>query len=260
MNKKLWLYVILAVVVFGLMVLFRVGGLDSNLVWKFSAGGKFFLPLVVIAALIDSINPCAFSILLVTVAFLFSIGKLRRNILTVGVVYILGIFLVYLLIGLGILRALNLFGVPNFMGFVGAGILIVFGFVNIFEVLFPGFPSILKIPHSAHGKMARYIESASIPTAFALGLLVGVFEFPCTGGPYLMILGLLHDNSTFFKGFNYLLLYNLIFILPLAVVLLIASSEGVLAKVEEWQKGGRKKERFIAGLAMVALGLIIFLV
>ena len=260
MNKKLITYVILAAAIFGLVFLFRAGTFGSDLVWKITDGGKLFLPLVIIAALIDSINPCAFSILLVTIAFLFSIGKLRRNILAIGGVYILGIFLAYLLIGLGILRALHLFGIPNFMGLVGAVILILFGLLNVFEVLIPGFPSILKIPHSAHGKMAQYIENASIPTAFSLGALVGICEFPCTGGPYLMILGLLHDQATFFKGFNYLLLYNLIFVLPLAVILMIASNESVLTKVQEWQKQERKKERLFAGLAMVVLGLIIFLI
>ena len=260
MDKKLAVYLILASAIFGLVFLFRAGDFGSGLVWTITGGGKIFLPLVIIAALIDSINPCAFSILLVTIAFLFSIGKLRRNILAVGGTYIFGIFLAYLLIGLGILRALHLFGVPNFMGMVGAIILVIFGLLNIFEVLIPKFPSVLKVPHAAHGKMAQYIENASLPTAFVLGVLVGVCEFPCTGGPYLMILGLLHDGATFFKGFNYLLLYNLIFILPLVVILMIVSNQSVLEKVQEWQKKERKKERLIAGLAMVALGLIIFFV
>ncbi len=260
MNKKLIGYLILAAAIFGLIFLFRTGDFGSGLVWKMTDGGKLFLPLVIIAALIDSINPCAFSILLVTIAFLFSIGKLRKNILAIGGVYIFGIFLAYLLIGLGILKALHLFGVPNFMGLVGAIILVIFGLLNVFEVLIPKFPSILKIPHAAHGKMARYIDHASLPTAFVLGALVGVCEFPCTGGPYLMILGLLHDNATFFKGFNYLLLYNLIFVLPLVIILMIASNESILAKVQEWQKQERKKERLFAGAAMVILGLVIYLI
>lgn len=260
MNKKLVLYIILAAAIFGSVALLKTSSFGPDFVSKITGGGELFLPLVIIAALIDSINPCAFSILLVTIAFLFSAGKLRRNILAIGGAYIFGIFLVYLLIGLGVLRALHLFGVPNFMGMVGAALLIAFGLINVFEVLIPKFPSVLKIPHSAHGKMAQYIENASLPTAFVLGALVGVCEFPCTGGPYLMILGLLHDSATFIKGFNYLLLYNLIFILPLVVILMIASNESTLAKVQEWQKEERKKERLIAGLAMVVLGLIIFFV
>jgi cytochrome c-type biogenesis protein len=258
--RKLIIYIILIAAVFGSVILLKTSDFGPGFVSKITGGGSLFLPLVIVAALIDSINPCAFSILLVTIAFLFSIGKLRRNILAIGGTYIFGIFLVYLLIGLGVLRALHLFGVPNFMGMIGAVFLVIFGLINVFEVLIPKFPSILKIPHSAHGKMAKYIENASLPTAFALGALVGICEFPCTGGPYLMILGLLHDGATFFKGFNYLLLYNLIFVLPLVIILMIASNENILVKVEAWQKAERKKERLMAGVAMIVLGLIIFLV
>ena len=73
------------------------------------------LPLVIISSLIDSINPCAFSILFLTIAFLFNLGRNRREIFKIGGVYILGIFVVYLLIGLGILQTLHLFNIPHFM-------------------------------------------------------------------------------------------------------------------------------------------------
>ena len=260
MNKKLAVLIAAGLVFVGLVVFFRLTGYGTEMLWSISGGGKWLLPLIIVSALIDSINPCAFSILLVTMAFLFSIGKLRSNILIIGGFYIFGIFLAYLAIGLGILRALHLFGVPNFMGMVGAIFLVIFGLINVFEVLIPKFPQILRIPHSAHNKMAQYIDKASLPTAFLLGALVGICELPCTGGPYLMVLGLLHDSATYRRGFQYLLLYNLIFVLPLAIILLIASNESFLIKVQEWQKQERKKERLIAGLAMVVLGLIIFFV
>lgn len=65
------------------------------------------LPIVTIAALLDSINPCAISVLLLTIAFLISLRKNRRDILLIAGVYILGIFLIYILIGLGVLSALT---------------------------------------------------------------------------------------------------------------------------------------------------------
>ena len=51
-----------------------------------------------------------------------------------------------------------------------------------------------------------------------------------------MVLGLLHDQGTYFSGVGYLLLYNLIFILPLAVILLIASESALIEKVKAWKK------------------------
>ena len=101
------------------------------------------------------------------------------------------------------------------------------------------------------------MNRASLPTAFFLGVLVGLCEFPCTGGPYLMVLGLLHDQGTYFAGFGYLLLYNLIFILPLVIILFIASDNALLEKVSQWKKAETKRMRLLGGIAMVILGLVI---
>ena len=259
MQRKLLTLVIAGALFLGIVLLFKFGNVGTATLWKISNGGKWLLPLITVSALVDSINPCAFSILLLTIAFLFSAGRLRSSILKIGGVYILGIFLAYLLIGLGLLHALHLFNTPHFMAKVGATLLIAFGVINIFEVVWPRFPIKLHIPHSAHHKMAELIDRASVPTAFMLGALVGVCEFPCTGGPYLAVLGLLHDSVTYFKGFGYLIFYNLIFVLPLIIILLIASHQNVLAKVQVWQQQERKTERFIAGFLMAALGIVIFL-
>lgn len=216
-------------------------------------------PIVTMAALVDSINPCAISVLLITVAFLMSLGRIRQSIVRVGGTYIAGIFLVYVLIGLGVLKALSFFGAPHFMARVGAGILIMFGALEIINYFFPSFPIKLKIPHSAHGIMARFMEKGSVPTAFVLGALVAMYEFPCTGGPYLFVLGLLHDSATFVRGFLYLAWYNLIFVLPLVTVLLIVSDQLVFEKVQAWRARNMRSMGLWTGLAFLALATLILL-
>ncbi|KKU93205.1 MAG: putative membrane protein, partial [Candidatus Amesbacteria bacterium GW2011_GWC1_48_10] len=57
------------------------------------------LPVITTAALIDSVNPCAISVLLLTIGFLLSLEKSRREILSIAGLYILGIFVTYILIG-----------------------------------------------------------------------------------------------------------------------------------------------------------------
>lgn len=260
MNKRLFLLISFAVLLFAGVTFFKVGNIGTAALWNASNGGQRLLPLVGVAALIDSINPCAFSILLLTVAFLVSIGKMRGGILKIGGAYILGIFMVYILIGLGILQALHLFNTPHFMAKVGAGLLVAFGAINVINEFFPSFPIKFRIPHAAHHKMAELMEKASLPTAFFLGALVGLCEFPCTGGPYLMVLGLLHDQGTYLSGLGYLMLYNLIFILPLAVILLIASDTSLLEKIQTWRKSETRNMKLWGGVAMVVLGLLIFLV
>lgn len=257
--KKIIILVVVALVIFGTVAFLRSSNFGTTALWQLSNGGKWLLPLVGVAALIDSINPCAFSILLLTIAFLFSIGRLRTNILKIGGFYIAGLFVMYLLIGLGIAQALHIFNTPHFMAKVGATLLIVLGAINLINEFFPSFPIKLRIPQAAHRKMAELMERGSLPTAFVLGGLVGLCEFPCTGGPYLMVLGLLHDKATYLSGLGYLVLYNLIFVLPLIIILLIASDRVLLEKVQTWQREKSRRMRLWTGIAMVGLGIIIFL-
>lgn len=259
MSKKLIVLIAIAVLIFGGVIFMKTANVGTAALWNLSQGGKWMLPLVGVAALIDSINPCAFGILLLTVAFLLSLQKSRGSILKIGGVYILGLFTVYLLIGLGILQALHIFNTPHFMAKLGAAILILLGAINLINEFFPAFPIKLRIPQAAHAKMAVLMNKATLPTAFLLGILVGLCEFPCTGGPYLMVLGLLHDQGTYLSGVGYLLLYNLVFILPLVLILAIASDGALIDKVRAWKQAENKNMRLWGGAAMVILGLLIFL-
>ena len=101
------------------------------------------------------------------------------------------------------------------------------GAINIINYYFPKFPLKLKIPDNAHPQLAQFIQKATVPSAIILGILVGLYEFPCTGGPYLMILGLLHDKASFIQGLIYLLYYNVIFVAPLIAILWFASQKAV---------------------------------
>src|SRR3989304_5008012 len=130
MTKKLVFLVAGTLLLFGLVFVFRLENIGTTALWNLSDGGKWLLPLVGGAGLIDSINPCAFSILLLTITFLMSIGKLRSSVLAIGSAYILGIFIVYLVIGLGLLQKLHIFDTPHFMAKVGASLLILLGLIN----------------------------------------------------------------------------------------------------------------------------------
>ena len=230
MKKTLITLAVITIAIIGIVILKNSSG-TSSFIWNLSDKGVWILPLVLVSALLDSVHPCSFSILLITIAFLFGIEMTRKKILQIGGTYIAGIFVAYLLIGLGILKILHLFNTPHFMGKLGATLLIVFGVINILNKFFPKFPLKLKIPHVSNSAMARLMEKASFPAAFGLGLLVGICQFPCMGGPYLMVIGLLRDQVTYFSGFGYLTLYNLILIVPLVAVLWITADKKIVDKV-----------------------------
>lgn len=257
--KKLAIFAVIAAALAALTLFLRSDA-SSELLFALSGGGSWLLPLIVAAALVDSMNPCAFSVLVLTITFLFSIGKLRSDVLKIGGLYIAGIFVAYTLIGIGILQALSFFNIPHFMGKVGATLLILTGVINLINGFFPKFPIKLKIPDAAHHTMARLLERGSAPLVFLLGAFVGVCEFPCTGGPYLAALGLLHDQATYVSGLSYLLLYNLIFVVPLIVILAIAPNPALLERVRAWQKSERSVMRWAGGAAMILLGALMFLI
>jgi cytochrome c biogenesis protein CcdA len=222
--------------------------------------GASLAPVVSLAALLDSVNPCAFSVLFLTIAFLLSINASRATVMRIGIAYIVGIFVVYLGIGLGILQVLSFFGVPHFMSKVGASLVLALGVWSLIASAYPESKAHLGIPKKAHRYIAILMEKASVPTALVLGVFVGLCEFPCTGGPYLMILGLLHDASTYYQGLGYLIWYNIIFVSPLALILMIASDEGMLAKVKTWRSTEGGKARIWGSIAMMALGIGLLLI
>lgn len=199
------------------------------------------LGVVTTAALLDSINPCAISVLILTVGFLLSLQKTKKEILKIGLTYILALYLTYLFIGLGVLRALSFFGFPNFIARIGATILALTGLINLAGYFIPNFPIKLKISNSAHGVLAKYMAKATYPSVFVLGILVGLYEFPCTGGPYLSILSLVNHTQTFATGLWYLIYYNFIFVLPLIIILLISSWSFTVEKLDFLRKKYTKK-------------------
>lgn len=259
MLKIIKILLAAAVALAGIIIL-KNSPATAQLAWNISHQGSWLLPLVLVAAVLDSVHPCSFSILLITIAFLFAMQMERKKILQIGGAYVAGIFIAYLFIGLGILKILHLFDTPHFMGKLGAGLLILFGIINIINEFFPKFPIKLKLPDATHTAMGRLMKKASFPAAFGLGILVGICQFPCMGGPYLMVIGLLRDQMTYSKGFAYLLLYNIILIAPLVTVLWIAADKALLEKMQEWKTSNVSRVKFWAGLAMIAIGALILFV
>ena len=80
------------------------------------------------------------------------------------------------------------------------------------------------------------------------------------GGPYLMVIGLLRDQVTYLRGFGYLLLYNLILIVPLVMVLWIAADKLLVEKMQEWKTTNLKGVRLWSGLVMIIIGLLILFI
>jgi cytochrome c biogenesis protein CcdA len=217
------------------------------------------VPVIIMAALADGINPCAFAVLIFLMLSLISL-KSRKKMLIVGSVFIFAVFLFYFLSGLGIFTVIQSAGISRMISFVAAAIAIVAGIVSILSVIGgEQGPALLSIPEGGKGIIEPYIKKASIPAAFTAGILVGMFELPCTGGIYLAILSLLSNRMSVMDGIPYLLLYNLFFILPLVIILGVFVIGFPVERLEQWQTGSRRGVRVIMGMVMILLGIFLLL-
>ena len=214
------------------------------------------LPAVVVTGLLDSVNPCAFAVILLLLAFLFTIRQSRRRILQLGLIYIGMIFVVYFAIGLGILRAVRFSEDPHFVARAGSLILIGLGIINLLEYFFPAFPIKLRMPSAAGDKTNELLKQATVPATVGMGLLVGLCTFPCSGGVYVSIISLLNAETTLAWGVSYLALYNVLFVLPLMVILFGAGNRVVAKNWARWERENARRIRLWYGLAMVSLGAV----
>lgn len=217
------------------------------------------LPAVIATGLIDSVNPCAFAVILLLLAFLFTIRESRKRILQLGFVYIGMIFLVYFAIGLGLLQAVRFSNDPHFVARAGSWILIGLGTINLIEYFFPRFPIKLHMPMIAGQKTNELLKRSTVPATIGVGALVGLCTFPCSGGVYVSIITLLNAKTTLGWGIGYLALYNVLFVLPLVVILIGAGNRLVAKRWARWERENSLRIRLWYGLIMVALGLVMLL-
>jgi cytochrome c biogenesis protein CcdA len=218
---------------------------------------RALLPLVLSTGFVDGLNPCAFAVLLFFIGFLFTIRRTSASIWAMGLIYIAAIYLAYFLIGLGLMRAVLFVGDHHLMAKIGSWLVIGLGLINLKDYFFPQLPIHLRIPTIAHGTIQDWLKRATFPAAGVGGFLVGLCTFPCSGGIYVAIVGLLAARATYLQGVGYLGLYNLAFVLPLLIILAGVGNRRVMHRIRLAEQSSRRWVRLATGLGMVAVGAVI---
>ena len=217
------------------------------------------LPLIIMTGFLDGINPCAIAVLLFFITFLYTIHKTKASIWKMGITYIFSIFLAYFLIGIGLMKAFIISGAPHLMARIGAYLIIGLGILNLMKLIMPSIRLNLGIPSFTKGYIKRWMYKATIPATFILGFLVGLCTFPCSGGMYVAVVGLLATKATYLQGIIYLVIYNLMFILPLFIILLVAGNKTMTEKITEMERSQNRMIKLASGLIMILLGLTILI-
>ena len=190
-------------------------------------------PLVVIAGgLADGINPCAFTVIIFFLSYLAYIGKSRREIVAVGVVFTIAVFATYFAVGLGLVQ---LIGIGHrwstrfslILQVVIAAMVLVAAILSVRDgvlclkgraedmtlALSDSLKSRIRLTIARRARLGLTVVATAV-----LGALVALFELPCTGQVYFPIVAMLHRPGTFWGPAGWLLLYNVFFIVPLIIV------------------------------------------
>ena len=221
--------------------------------------GGLSLLTVTGAALVDSINPCAIAVLLILLSALLAAGEKSRA-LKAGLAFTISIYISYFLFGLGLFKIIQISGVSySFYKLVGF-LAIIVGLFNIKDWVKHGsLGFVMEIPMSWRPTLKGLLKKVTSPIgAFLMGFVVCLFELPCTGGPYIVILGLLAEKTTQLAAIPILLFYNLVFILPLLVITyLVFRGFTSIEEADKWKQKNLRKLHLIAGIVMIALGVVI---
>lgn len=221
------------------------------------------LPLAtVVLGLLDSVNPCAFFVLLLLLSLMVH-AKSRSRMLTVGVVFVACSGLVYFLF---MAAWLNLFlatggmaAITLLAGAVATGI----GLVNLKDYFFPHHGLSLSIPDRVkpgiYQRVRNLVQAPGYPSLLGgtvlLALAANSYELLCTAGLPMVFTRILtlHELPAW-QYYAYLAAYNVVYVMPLlAIVTIFAVTLGSHRLSE--REGQLLK--LLSGVMMTEMGLVL---
>lgn len=219
------------------------------------------IPVVIVSALADSINPCAIGVIIILISSIIA-TKNRKYALVAGIIYIAVIFIVYFLLGLGFIYLTRNIQIPRLFFIILGAILIILGLFSAKDFYWYGKGFSLGIPSPIKQIIEKNIYKATIISILIIGVLISIFEATCSGAVYFGILSIISKTGMTLNSLLILLLYNFIFILPLLIILLVFYFGIPARKVQRlFIQKNRRIYRLVLGLMLIMLGayLIVWL-
>ena len=244
---------------------------EKNIIDRFVSFGIF---TIVVAGLIDGINPCAFATIIFFVSYLSLLGRKGRDVLYIGSAYTIAVFTSYFSIGILGLSVLEVLQKLRFLSvivdaifLITGGIVIILAGYSIYDFYLykkgKTADMVLQLPKSIKQKIHKVIRKKSRTThfvlaAFVIGFLVSCQELFCTGQVYLPTLIYMSRLSQYRTwAYIYLVLYNLLFILPLVAVFLLVYWGVTSLVIAKWVEKNLGTMKILMALIFFALGIIL---
>lgn len=226
---------------------------------------KISLPvLTIVIAGLDGFNPCAFFVLLLLLSILVYAHS-RKIMLLIGGTFVFFSGFVYFLFMAAWLNLFLLFGQLREITVFAGAIAVIIAAINIKDFFFFKRGISLGIPEEAKSKLfglaRNLLKTTSRPSmivgTIVLALAANTYELLCTAGfPMVYARALTLRNLPVFQYYLYLVFYNVIYVIPLMVIVLVFSATLGTRKLSERQ--GRVL-KLISGTMMLYLGFVLLL-
>ncbi len=225
---------------------------------------RLTLPAVIGAAAASALNPCAGAVLVLLLGTILAASKRKNTVLSAGLSFTAATYVSYFFMGLGLLTTVRGAGLQRYITIAVSIIAVLIGLWSMKNRFLKRRAPAFELPEGWQPLIKRSTTRVSpVLGASFIGLAASLFLLPCTSGPYIVIIGMLAQNSTRMKAAWLLLLYNTIFVLPFVIITLIVGLGFATTKqVEKWRREKLENLRFFTGLFLFSLGmtLIILLV
>jgi len=222
--------------------------------------------LVVVAGLLDGTNPCAIGMLILLLGYLLVFAHQPHQMVKIGLIYIVTIFITYFLIGIFFshivyqLLAWPLYqSVSHIIKYIIVGLIWVAALINIKDFFFYGKWFSLGVGKKEVPILMRLIKKVDWPTTVLLGLAVTIFELPCSLPLYVGAIAVMTNTFSYFYTVAYLLLYNLMFVTPLIIVYAVILKSHHIFEAKDIQERANRWMKLTMGLAQIGIGIILLL-
>lgn len=221
---------------------------------------------IMLLALANALNPCALAMLaFALITILTKYPRERQRILKVGFAFTIGFFLVYLAYGIlliNVLKVCTRFESIKVYFYMAAGIIsVIIGLLNIKDFFrYGGGGFVMESPRKWRPKLRGIISKITSPVGgFVVGLIAALFLTPCMMGPYIIACSVL-QNMSMFLAILWLLVYDLVMIIPMiAITLIIYFGFTTIDRVYGWREKNIRLLHLIVGIILVIIGLALLL-
>ncbi|AEE97452.1 cytochrome c biogenesis CcdA family protein [Mahella australiensis] len=232
-----------------------------------------FTPVgVALAGLLDGFNPCAVSMLLFFLSILVMSGRQNKELFLVGMSYIIGTFIAYFTIGIGLVKVGDIFKDAKAVMLAIYGltiamsiILAFFSFRDYISIKKGNYARIsLQLPQKIRHVIQRYIRENTLThflyiSVFLTGIVVSGLEFFCTGQVYLpTIVYILSQRIAVAKALSYLAIYNLAFVIPLIAVVIAVYMGKKVMNLSRVFVSKMHLIKLVTGLFFIAVAIVMF--